>query len=152
MFGNIKMMIAVGLIMASASAYHFYSVNALNSEVKQAQEQIILVESENTQLRVENRSFADQVSIISQTNENNLAKFKAETERKNAVIQVYMDESADLQKKFTDSVNKSNKLKETLAKHDLEYLASMKPGLIETRINKGTEAVFRALKKETQNE
>lgn len=152
LFGKGKMIFIALIVIGIASAYHFYTVNSLNSEVKQAQEQIIIVEAENTELRVENRAFSEQVNIISQTNENNIAKFKAESERKDAVIEVYMEKSVALQEKYTVSVEKSNELRETLAKHDLEYLASMKPGLIESRINKGTASVFNAFKEVTSSE
>ena len=35
------------------------------------------------------------------------------------------------------------------ARHDLSRLAAAKPGLIETRINKGTKDVFRTIENDT---
>lgn len=152
LLGKGKMIFIALIVVAVASAYHFYTVNSLNSEVKQAQEQIILVEAENTELRVENRAFSEQVNIISQTNENNIAKFQNELLRKAAEVEAHAENSLLLQEKYNKSVKQSNKLRETLSKHDLEYLASMKPGLIESRINKATKSVFGSLEEATKNE
>lgn len=46
-------------------------------------------------------------------------------------------------KKFQAARKENNKLKDKLAKHDLGYLASQKPGLVEKIVNNGTEDVGR---------
>jgi len=43
-----------------------------------------------------------------------------------------------INKKFQRSRIENTRLKDLLGKHDLGFLASKKPGLIETRVNKGT--------------
>lgn len=40
----------------------------------------------------------------------------------------------------------SNDMAELLARHDLKYLATKRPGLIENRVNRGTQDVFNQLK------
>lgn len=41
--------------------------------------------------------------------------------------------------KFAKSRKENTRLKDLLGKHDLGFLAAKKPGLIETRVNKGTK-------------
>jgi len=51
---------------------------------------------------------------------------------------------------LNDRLNKirreSNDMAELLARHDLKYLASQRPGLIENRVNRGTQDIFDQLK------
>jgi hypothetical protein len=44
---------------------------------------------------------------------------------------------------YRDAANRVNDLVEKLARHDLGVLAAARPGLIETRINRGTRDIFR---------
>lgn len=50
-----------------------------------------------------------------------------------------------LSQAFDVEKENSQKLGKMLAKHDLVYLTMQKPGLIETRMNKGTAKLFRSL-------
>lgn len=44
--------------------------------------------------------------------------------------------------KLNEFAEQSQEIDKVLSRHDLTYLASQKPGLIETRVNKGTQSVF----------
>ena len=46
-----------------------------------------------------------------------------------------------LEKDKQESEREVNRLRETFARHDLDNLALQKPGLIQTRVNKGTKRV-----------
>lgn len=48
----------------------------------------------------------------------------------------------DLNTKLSESRKRSQELAKLLAEHDLKYLASQKPGLIENRANRATAKVF----------
>ena len=47
-----------------------------------------------------------------------------------------MKQHSELRELYNKNVAEQNKIKDVLRKHDLEYLASKKPGLIETRVNR----------------
>ena len=55
---------------------------------------------------------------------------------KNTQIQIN-----SLEKEKQESEREVNKLRDTFARHDLDNLALQKPGLIQTRVNKGTKRV-----------
>lgn len=53
---------------------------------------------------------------------------------------------AELNNRLVTIRRESTQMAELLARHDLKYLATQKPGLIENRVNRGTKDVFNQLK------
>lgn len=75
----------------------------------------------------------------------NLIKMELAVKRNEAVIrslQSGIREAAKthntVSRKFAQTRRETTRLKNLLSKHDLGFLASKKPGLIQTRVNKGT--------------
>lgn len=60
-------------------------------------------------------------------------------QRQHKIVLGERDKLAGIHK---ENITKINKLKNTLARHDLGHLANAKPGLIESRINKAIAAVL----------
>lgn len=127
---NIWLYVGIGVAVLGAVSYHFYSVNSLNSELKDKNELIGVM---RTDLEV--------------SKENQRQLEGALVEQQQSLRLVESQRKIDQQKinKLTKQYNKSRKsvteLRKLLSRHDLTYLAAEKPGLIENRINKGTKGV-----------
>lgn len=87
--------------------------------------------------------------------ENNAALTVTVDEQKQAItaLQTFQRRQnanlVELQQDLADSEAGRRALEEKFLKHDLEYLARNKPGLIENRINAATLDVFRQIEQET---
>jgi uncharacterized coiled-coil protein SlyX len=102
--------------------------------------------------------------------EKTIAELKVEILSKQNLLTAYETREAEQEKtiqalqdnllKTTEALNtmsaknaeiegEMNRYMAIFARHDLAKLAAAKPGLIETRINKGTSNVFRTIEKDT---
>jgi uncharacterized protein YhbP (UPF0306 family) len=87
--------------------------------------------------------------------ENNAALAVTVDEQKQTItaLQVFQRRQnanlVELQQDLADSESSRRALEEKFLKHDLEYLARNRPGLIEQRINAATLDVFRQIEQET---
>lgn len=70
-------------------------------------------------------------------------------------MQVQMEKQNQLNTELQTSLQEANaglnEMRSKFARHDLTKLAIAKPGLIQTRINNGTENVFREIEENTEN-
>jgi hypothetical protein len=57
----------------------------------------------------------------------------------------------EMQQKNQEIQNEMNRYLDIFKRHDLSKLAAAKPGLIQTRVNKGTKDVFDSIEKDTSN-
>ena len=112
----VAVVIAVGGAVMSARAYY-----------KETQERIATLHKNNAKMEV-----------VQQQNEVVLKSLTSEATRLN-------DLNFDLQGKLDDAENYKNELIVKLQKHNLTRLSYQKPGLIERRINNGTQKVFDSL-------
>ena len=104
-----------GLLVVSLSGSVWY-INYLQDQIATLKGNQLILETEIEQQNADiKKLLSDQQTL--QTNINSLEKDKQESERE------------------------VNRLRETFAKHDLDNLALQKPGLIQTRVNKGTKRV-----------
>jgi Tfp pilus assembly protein PilO len=108
--------------------------------------------------------------VYYQTTEGTLAELRAEIGTQQNVINAFETRQAEQIKtiealqdnllKTTEALNtmsaknaeiegEMNRYMKIFARHDLAKLAAAKPGLIETRINKGTSDVFRTIENDT---
>jgi len=93
-----------------------------------------------TQLRTSNA----QLKIVAEDNERAINSLKADAET-NARL------SAQLTEELQQSELRRNALINTFSRHDLTNLALKKPGLIEKRLNNGTEKAFDDIESITGN-
>ena len=104
-----------GLLVVSLSGSVWY-INYLQDQIATLKGNQLILETEIEQQNADiKKLLSDQQTL--QTNINSLEKDKQESERE------------------------VNRLRETFARHDLDNLALQKPGLIQTRVNKGTKRV-----------
>ena len=112
----VAVVIAVGGAVMSARAYY-----------KETQERIATLHKNNAKMEV-----------VQQQNEVVLKSLTSEATRLN-------DLNFDLQGKLDAAENYKNELIAKLQKHNLTRLSYNKPGLIEKRINNGTQKIFDSL-------
>lgn len=143
--GKIKVIAIVAAISASAIGYHALTVSKFESKIS-------LYESENTELRVENKSFSEKIDFVLAENDSNIESLTAEINRKDLEIQQYLLDNKNLKRLYLKVSEETGKLRLMLADHDLEYLASQKPKLIENRINSATKRVFSELEELSSHE
>jgi len=99
--------------------------------------------------------YKDTQARISQLTANN-ATLKAANETNQATITelqatavLQAELTQDLQKNLQKAEKYQDKLISQLRKHDLTKLSLKKPGLIETRINDGTQKLFDSIESDT---
>ena len=108
--------VVVGGALVSARAYY-----------KDTQERIATLHKNNAKMEV-----------VQQQNEKVMKSLTEETTRLNEL-------NFDLQGKLNEAEKYKNDLISKLQKHDLTRLSHQKPGMIEKRINNGTQKVFDSL-------
>jgi hypothetical protein len=125
MFGIQKYLINGVLLLAIGGGGYYY--------VKNLTTKVSLLESQKAVLSASNQS-------LSQTLEQTRESARLQAER-----------ISNLQDRLTSAETQSNELKRILLDHDLTDLALRKPGLIEERVNDGTQSVFRNIESDTAN-
>lgn len=71
-------------------------------------------------------------------------------ERQREFLEFQQEYSRQLQRGLAEAEARPSELQQILQSHDLEALSRARPGLIENRINRGTERVFRELEAMTE--
>ena len=95
--------------------------------------------------------YKDTQSRIQTLTENNAKIMAAKAAQDNTINTLIEDREKfdELNKELQTKLDKSNDYKNTLIdklrKHDLAKLSMKKPGLVEKKINRGTEKLFRSL-------
>jgi G3E family GTPase len=88
--------------------------------------------------QIENAEIIGELTTVNQTNEATITELERqarEAELNRQVLEISM----------RNAETRVNELESLLSRHDLEFLASERPGLIERRINDATENVFRTI-------
>lgn len=83
-----------------------------------------------------------QLQVLNQSYENELAYKQERINRIREDYERQTRENKRLRENYVEAEQYSKDLREKLQEHDLTYLALEKPGLIQNRINKATEALF----------
>ena len=111
-----KLAIGIGIMLVISITGSIWYINYLQDQIATLKGNQLILETE-----------------IKQQNDD-LQKLIATA--KNTQIQIN-----SLEKEKQESEREVNKLRDTFARHDLDNLALQKPGLIQTRVNKGTKRV-----------
>lgn len=85
-----------------------------------------------------------------QANKDLTASFESYKGDVNSLLEDYAQRMNELQTSYSEVQADTDRMNAVLATHDLTKLAFEKPGLIETRINRGTEQVFTELEQATR--
>lgn len=122
------------LILALGGGYAYHQVTVSNLEVAKAQ-----LEANNRTLK-ENQI---QLELAVNTAQESLRAAEENAKKSEAAMSALTAKNNELAK------DKANYMK-IFKDHNLTRLARAKPGMIETRINNGTEKVFRMLEDDTK--
>ena len=108
-----------GLLIATMSGSYLY-IKYLNNQITTLKSNAVILESE---IEKQNESIRNHL---------------AEQERINKQLDVLQEENLEAQRQVKE-------VRDKFARHDLNNLALMKPGLIEKRVNAGTRKVMQDL-------
>lgn len=132
MFAFIKMLPLILILAGSGYAYHQYTVSGLNAEIAQ-------LESNNAVLKT-------NVTIM----ESALEKETRAREKAENNLQTQLKAVGELTERANTLAAERDEYVSIFKRHDLTKLARVKPGLIEPRINNGTEKVFRSIEQDSR--
>ena len=139
MFAYLKMIPIVLLAVGMAYAAHLVVVNKLKNEAEDLQTQIVQLQSDVRQYQAQNVALQSAAEINEQTirslEENSQRQVEQMTNLTNANQQLQSEKEEYLS---------------IFRRHDLQRLALARPGLIEPRINNGTQEVFRQVEQDSK--
>ena len=132
MFGMIKMLPIMLLLAGAGYAYHTTVVSQKDATIARLETNAVTLKENATRLE---QAFESEKAARERSEQNLQVQLKAvgELTEKNTAMQAEMDDYLSIFKR-----------------HNLTKLARAKPGLIEPRINNGTQKVFRAIEQDSQ--
>lgn len=132
MFGFLKMLPILIVVGALAYGAHWFIVNEKDNRINQLQSNV-------DQLTVNNVA----LQAAAEQNEATIRSMESQMAAQVAQIGALTDVNNQIQKERDEYLS-------IFRKHDLTKLARARPGLIETRINKGTNEVFRQIEEDSR--
>ena len=129
---RIYMMLGLAVMVTSGVAYHFWKMDSLNRQISALEATV--------------QGQAQVITRQSEVNEQNLR----EIDSMKAHQQEQTDEIAGLMNENNKLVEAKNRYLRIFSDHNLSRLARAKPALIETRVNRGTSAVFRSIEEDSK--
>ena len=132
MFGFLKMLPILIVVGVLAYGAHWFIVNEKDNRINQLQSNV-------DQLTVNNVA----LQAAAAQNEATIRSMESQMAAQVAQIGALTDVNNQIQKERDEYLS-------IFRKHDLTKLARAKPGLIETRINKGTNEVFRQIEEDSR--
>jgi len=132
MFAFLKMLPVIILVGALAYGAHWFIVNEKDNRINQLQSSVDQLVMNNVALQA-----------AAEQNEATIRSMESQMAAQIAQIGALSDVNNQIQKERDEYLS-------IFRKHDLTKLARAKPGLIETRINKGTAEVFRQIEEDSK--
>jgi len=132
MFGMIKMLPLILIVGGAGFAYHKVVVNEKDNRINQQQMEIATVVQNNVALQT-----------AAQTNESTIRRMEQQMKQQAQAF-------GDLTRKNNELEADKQKYLKIFKDHNLTKLARARPGLIEPRINKGTNEVFRQVEEDSR--
>ena len=132
MFGMIKMLPLILIVGGAGCAYHKVVVNEKDNRINQQQMEIATVVQNNVALQT-----------AAQTNEGTIRRMEQQMKQQAQAF-------GDLTRKNNELEADKQKYLKIFKDHNLTKLARARPGLIEPRINKGTNEVFRQVEEDSR--
>ena len=126
-------MLGMGMALAGAVAYHFFTINSLEGQVAELELQTLrdtVVISEYKEAQADNL--------------RQIAKMEAHAEEQDQSITEYVTVNNRL-------VEQRDRYLKIFSDHNLSRLARAKPNLIEKRLNSGTASVFRSIEEDSKS-
>ena len=136
MFGMIKMLPILLILAGAGYAYHTTVMSQKEAHIARLETNAVTLKENAMRLET---AFESE---------------KAARERSEKNLKVQLEAVTDLTNKNTEMQAEMDDYLSIFKRHDMTRLARAKPGLIEPRINKGTQEVFRSIEeasKEVEN-
>ena len=132
--GKLIGLAVVGIALAGAIAYHYWTVSSLQSDL-------------NKTLAVNSTLRADLIQAVN--NQENLKLALDDQENTIAILntqrKIDQEKLNELADQYAQSQSEVDELEVKLSRHDFDYLSLKKPGLMENIINRGTADVGQTL-------
>lgn len=132
MFAYLKILPFILLLAGAGYAAHKFIVNQLNTQIVQLQSDVRQYQAQNVALQAAAEVNEQTIRSLEERSELQLEQMSSLTVA-NQQLQTEKDEYLSI-----------------FRRHDLQRLAIARPGLIEPRINNGTQEVFRQVEQDSK--
>lgn len=132
MFAYLKILPLVLLLAGAGYAAHWFIVNQLNLQITQLQSDVRQYQAQNVALQ-----------SATEINEQTIRSLEENSQRQIQQVTALTSVNQQLQSEKDEYLS-------IFRRHDLQRLALARPGLIEPRINNGTQEVFRQVEEDSR--
>jgi predicted PurR-regulated permease PerM len=132
MFAYLKILPILLLLAGAGYAAHWFIVNQLNTQIVQLQSDVRQYQAQNVALQ-----------SAAEINEQTIRSLEENSQRQIQQVTALTSVNQQLQSEKDEYLS-------IFRRHDLQRLALARPGLIEPRINNGTQEVFRQMEQDSR--
>jgi predicted PurR-regulated permease PerM len=132
MFAYLKILPILLLLAGAGYAAHWFIVNQLNTQIVQLQSDVRQYQAQNVALQ-----------SAAEINEQTIRSLEENSQRQIQQVTALTSVNQQLQTEKDEYLS-------IFRRHDLQRLALARPGLIEPRINNGTQEVFRQMEQDSR--
>ena len=132
MFAYLKILPILLLLAGAGYAAHWFIVNQLNTQIVQLQSDVRQYQAQNVALQ-----------SAAEINEQTIRSLEENSQRQIQQVTALTSVNQQLQTEKDEYLS-------IFRRHDLQRLALARPGLIEPRINNGTQEVFRQMEQDSK--
>ena len=132
MFAYLKILPFILLLAGAGYAAHKFIVNQLNTQIVQLQSDVRQYQAQNVALQ-----------SAAEINEQTIRSLEENSQRQ-------VEQMANLTNANQQLQSEKEEYLSIFRRHDLQRLALARPGLIEPRLNNGTEEVFRQVEEDSK--
>jgi predicted PurR-regulated permease PerM len=132
MFAYLKILPIVLLLAGAGYAAHWFIVNQLNTQITQLQSDVRQYQAQNVALQ-----------SAAEINEQTIRSLEENSQRQ-------VEQMTNLTSANQQLQSEKDEYLSIFRRHDLQRLALARPGLIEPRLNNGTQEVFRQMEEDSK--
>jgi predicted PurR-regulated permease PerM len=132
MFAYLKILPIVLLLAGAGYAAHWFIVNQLNTQITQLQSDVRQYQAQNVALQ-----------SAAEINEQTIRSLEENSQRQ-------VEQMTNLTSANQQLQTEKDEYLSIFRRHDLQRLALARPGLIEPRLNNGTQEVFRQMEEDSK--
>jgi len=132
MFAYLKILPVVLLLAGAGYAAHWFIVNQLNIQITQLQSDVRQYQAQNVALQ-----------SAAEINEQTIRSLEENSQRQ-------VEQMTNLTSANQQLQSEKDEYLSIFRRHDLQRLALARPGLIEPRLNNGTQEVFRQMEEDSK--
>jgi cell division protein FtsB len=132
MFAYLKILPLVLLLAGAGYAAHWFIVNQLNTQITQLQSDVRQYQAQNVALQ-----------SAAEINEQTIRSLEENSQRQ-------VEQMTNLTSANQQLQTEKDEYLSIFRRHDLQRLALARPGLIEPRLNNGTQEVFRQMEEDSR--